>query len=113
MACLVPLFCLIPGSSLGLRNWIQAQNLTVLVLIRTCAGKVVEGAIGDVDDLIADEDCALRCAGLGMLEAALPLQHGPSRVVVLRHLAEDRLEVDLPVAERAEPARPVDPVLIP
>ena len=46
-----------------------------------------------------------------MLEAALPLQHGPAAVVVLRELGEDAAEVDLAVAQRAEAAGAFDPVL--
>ena len=55
---------------------------------------------------------ALRRARFRMLDAALPLHHGPTRIVVLRHLAEYLPEIDLPIAERAEATRPVDPVLI-
>lgn len=41
---------------------------------------------------------------LGVLEVALSLQHRPGTVAVLRHLREDRAEIHLPVAGRAEPA---------
>ena len=47
-----------------------------------------------------------------MLDAALPLQHRPARIVVLRHLAEDRLEIDLPIAQRAEASCAIDPILV-
>src|SRR5690606_40324001 len=55
---------------------------------------------------------ALARAVLRVLQAALPLQHRPAPEVVLRELREDRLEIDLPVAERAEAAGTVDPVLV-
>ena len=47
-----------------------------------------------------------------MLDAALPLHDRPSRKVVLRHLAEHLFEIDLPIAQRPEPPRPINPVLI-
>ena len=46
-----------------------------------------------------------------VLEAALPFQHRPAREVVRRHLGEDRREVDLPVAQRAEAPGAVQPRL--
>src|SRR5215469_3537229 len=44
-----------------------------------------------------------------MLQRALPFEHGPAGKIVLRHLREDRLEVDLPVAERAKTSCTIDP----
>src|SRR5690606_32913840 len=76
------------------------------------AGKVVERVFGHADDVVADEGRALARAVLRVLQAALPLQHRPAPEVVLRELREDRLEIDLPVAERAEAAGTVDPVLV-
>ena len=76
------------------------------------AGEVVERVLGDADDVALDERCALGRALLGMLERALPLEHRPAVVVVLGELREDAAEVDVAVAQRAEAARPVDPVLI-
>src|SRR5208337_4575307 len=46
---------------------------------------------------------------LRMLQAAFPFEHGPRRIAVLRHLGEDAAEIDLPVAERPEASRPIDP----
>ena len=51
-------------------------------------------------------------AVLGVLQRALPLQHRPARIVVGRELGEDGPEVDLAIAQRPEPARPVDPALV-
>ena len=59
-----------------------------------------------------DERRALGRAVLGMLQRALPFEHRPAVVVVLRQLGEDAAEIDLPVAQRAEAAGPVDPALI-
>src|SRR5262245_35048407 len=61
----------------------------------------------------ADEWRAFACTVLGMLQAAFPLEDGPTVVTVLRKLAEDAREVDLPVAGRAEATRPIEPILIP
>ena len=47
-----------------------------------------------------------------MLQRALPFQHGPAGEVVLRHLGEDLREIDLPVAQRAEPSGAIHPCLI-
>ena len=62
--------------------------------------------------MFAHKLCALGSAHLGVLDAALPLHDGPSRIVVPRHLAEHLPEIDLPIAQRAKPPRTVDPVLI-
>src|SRR3546814_4829720 len=48
-----------------------------------------------------------------MLERAFPLEHRPTRIIIGRHLREDRTEIDLPVAERTEASGPIDPALIP
>jgi hypothetical protein len=47
-----------------------------------------------------------------VLQATLPLEHGPAVVVVLRHLREDRAKVDLPITERAEAPGSLQPRLI-
>src|SRR3546814_1728560 len=67
----------------------------------------------DLDDVIADEGRALARALRGMLERASPPEHRPTRIIIGRHLREDRTEIDLPVAERTEASGPIDPALIP
>jgi hypothetical protein len=76
-----------------------------------CAGacEIVERALGHADDVVLNELRALGCTLLGMLDAALPFEHGPTVVVVLRESGEDAVEVDLPVAERAETPGALDP----
>ena len=69
----------------------------------------VEGVIGDADDVVGDEAGALASPVLGVLQRAFPFEHCPTRKTVLRELREDRLEVDLPVAERAEAPGALDP----
>src|SRR4051812_2699606 len=73
------------------------------------AGKIVKRPIGDADDVVADEGRALARAVLGVLQAAFPLQHRPAVESDRCHARKNRLEVDLPVAERAEAAGAIDP----
>src|SRR5580704_8359131 len=91
----------------------QAERACDLPLVDLAAGEVVERLLGHANDVLRDEFGALARAVLGMLQAALPFQHRPRRIAVLRHLGEDAAEIDLAVAERAEAARPVDPRRIP
>src|SRR5439155_13007480 len=79
----------------------EAEHSPDLLRIALGAGEVVERFLGDADDVLADELGAFGGAGLGMLQRALPLEHGPAVVVVLGHLRENCAEIDLPVAERA------------
>src|SRR5258706_2856105 len=90
----------------------KAQHPLQLRSIGARPGKVVERLLGHPDDVIADEPRTFRRPLLRMLEAAFPLEHRPAFVAVLRHLREDRLEVDLPVAERAEAPGAVHPRLV-
>src|SRR5690349_21288616 len=91
---------------------LQAHQRADLMQIGAAAGKIVKRPLGHTDDVAADEVRAFARAVLGMLEGAFPFEHRPARVVVLRHLGEDRLEVDLPIAQRAEAAGPLLPALV-
>src|SRR5213083_2050084 len=75
------------------------------------AGEIVERLLGHTDDVVGDEFRPFAGAVLRMLDAALPFEHRPAGIVVLRELREDRLEVHLTVAERTEPAGTIDPRL--
>src|SRR5262249_50781499 len=88
-----------------------AEHAPVGGLIGAGAGEVVEGLLGDADDVVGDEAGALTRTVLRMLETAFPLQYGPAGEVVLRELREDRWEIDLAVAERAEATGTVGPGL--
>src|SRR5581483_7265615 len=66
---------------------------------------------GDADDMVPDELGALARTVLGMLQRALPFEHRPAVVIILRQLREHRTEIDLPVTRRAEAAGPVHPAL--
>jgi len=87
------------------------QCLLVGLHVRGAPGEVVEGVLGDADDVALDERRALGRALLGMLEGAFPLEHRPAVVVVLGELGEDRAEIDVPVAQRAKAPRALDPAL--
>jgi hypothetical protein len=89
---------------------LDSQDFAIARGVGGGSGEIVEGAIGDADDVIADEDCAFGSALFRMLDAALPLDDGPSGIVVLRHFAEDLLEIDLAVSQRAEASGTVDPI---
>jgi len=65
-----------------------------------------------VDDVTANELSAFSRAVLGMLQRALPFQHCPAGVVVLRQLREDRAEIDLTVTERAKTTGPAEPITV-
>src|SRR5262245_117672 len=77
------------------------------------AREIVERLLCDANDVVGDELRALASAVLRMLDAALPLEHCPTGVVVLRELGEDRLEVHLPIAQGPEAAGAIDPRLEP
>src|SRR5579859_7479744 len=90
----------------------DAQQLAIECRIGFRGDEIVERVIRHLDDVIADEDRAFLRAYQRVLQAALPFEHSPARVIVLRELAEDRAEVDLPVAQRAEAPRAIDPALV-
>jgi hypothetical protein len=80
--------------------------------VDAAAGEIVESPLGHADDVAADELRAFAGAVLGMLQAAFPFEHGPAGIIVLRQLREDRAEIDLAVAQRAEAAGAVDPAAV-
>lgn len=62
--------------------------------------------------MAADKLAAFARANLRILQAALPLQHRPAVKIIFCELAENRFEIDLPVAQRTKTPRPLLPVLI-
>ena len=62
--------------------------------------------------MVRDELGALARRDLGMLQAAFPLVDRPAGEIISRELREDRLEIHLPVAERAVAAGALEPSLI-
>src|SRR5450755_2108869 len=86
----------------------QAEHLAVRKIVGACPGKIVEGALGNADDVMLDELRAFARAVLRVLERAFPLQHRPAVEIIGCKLGEDAAEIDLSVAQRAEPpCRPV------
>src|SRR5215467_13232419 len=104
VSVLAPSMAMAPSSA-------DAKHLLVRGGVHAAAGKVVERALGHADDVIGDERRTFTRAVFRVLDAALPFKHGPTGVVVGRHLRKDRGEIDLPVTERAEPARTLEPRL--
>src|SRR6266480_5256505 len=91
----------------------DAEHAAVGSHVGAGAGEVVERLLGDADDVVGDELRSFAGAVFGMLETAFPLQHRPAGIIVLGELGEDRLEVHLAVAQRAEPSGAQRPGLEP
>src|SRR6266550_9634766 len=89
----------------------QAEHLAVRKIVGACPGKIVESALGNADDVMLDELRAFARAILRVLERAFPLQHSPAVEIMGCKLGEDAAEIDLSVAQRAEPPCPVHPAL--
>ena len=97
-----------PGGVGGVdHGLLQSKHAAVGGAVGAAVGEVVEGLLGHADDVGVDEGRAFARAVLGVLQAAFPFQYRPAGEVVLRELREDRLEVDLAIAERAEAAQVV------
>src|SRR5690606_25666315 len=75
------------------------------------AREIVERLVGLADHVRGDEGRAFARAILGVLQAAFPFEHRPAGIAILRQLRENPAEIDLAVAQRAEAAWAVDPVL--
>src|SRR5204863_226696 len=67
----------------------DAEHAAVRGLVGAGAREIVERLLGHPDDVLGDELRPFAGAILGMLEAALPLEHRPAGIVVLRELRED------------------------
>src|SRR5213593_1224850 len=91
----------------------DAEHPAIRGLVGAGAGEIVERLVRHPDDVVGNELRPFAGAVLRMLDAALPLEHRPAGIIVLRELREDRLEVHLTVAQRTEPAGAIDPRLEP
>src|SRR3954470_17054469 len=89
----------------------DAEHTAIRGEVAAGAGEIVERLFGHADDVVGDELRAFARAVFRMFDTALPLEHRPAGIIVLRELREDRLEVHLPVAERTEPPGAIDPGL--
>src|SRR5271166_789700 len=88
---------------------LQSERALDLLHVGRAASEIVERLLGDADDVLRDELGPLARPVLRVLETALPFEHRPGRIAVLRHPGEDAGKIDLPVAERAEAPCPLDP----
>src|SRR5450631_3824079 len=101
-----------PLASIATRTSLsQAEHLAVRKIVGARSGKIVEGALGNADDVMLDELRAFARAVFRVLERAFPLQHRPAVEIMGCKLGEDGAEIDLSVAQRAEPPCPVHPAL--
>src|SRR6266508_5757607 len=91
----------------------DAEHAAIRGDVGAGAGEIVERLFRHADDVVGDELRSFTRAVLRMLDAALPFEHRPAGIVVLRQLREDRLEVHLTIAEGTEPAGAIDPRLEP
>src|SRR6476646_9839344 len=89
----------------------ETQCPSDLRIVAAAAGEVVDGSLGDADDVVADKAGALARAVLCIFQTAFPFQHRPAVEPDGRQPREDRLEVNLSVAERAKAAGAIDPGL--
>src|SRR5437867_5469007 len=105
-----------PPTMPSLSGWAMsgdAEHTAIRGEVGAGAGEIVERLVRHPDDVVGDELRPFAGAVLRVLEAALPLEHRPTGIVVLRQLREDGLEVHLTVAEGTEPASAIDPRLEP
>src|SRR5258705_8144218 len=91
----------------------DAEHPAIRRLVGPGAREIVERLLGHTDDVVGDELRPFAGAVLRMLDAALPLEHRPAGIVVLRELREDRLEVHMTVAQGTEAAGAIEPRLEP
>src|ERR1700722_14503713 len=97
--------CLSPSSA-------QAEHLAICRVVSAGIGEIVEGALGDADDVPANEFGALSRAVLGVLQRAFPFEHCPAIEIIGGELREDAGEINLPVARCTETPSSVHPALI-
>jgi hypothetical protein len=96
----------------GLLGGRQPKRQPIQPLVGAAGGKFIDCTMRTANDVAGNEWGALASAILGMLQAALPLQHRPAVLSILGELAEDGFEVSLPVSGRTEVAWPVNPLLV-
>ena len=68
--------------------------------------------VGHMNNMIGNKFSPFTGAGFAVFQATFPFQRRPAVIVVLRQFAEDAFEINLPVTQRTEAARAVDPGLI-
>ena len=75
-----------------------------LFLVDAAASEVVEGFLGDLDHVLADEGRAFLGSLDGILEAAFPFDDGPTVIAVLGEQREKTGPFHLTVTSGAEAA---------
>src|SRR5262245_17351290 len=90
----------------------QAEDFAVGGRVTFTADKIVEGHGGRLDEVPGDERRSFPRSLLGTLDTALPLQDGPAVEARLGQQREHALEIDLPIAQGAEPAGSLRPRLV-
>src|SRR6516162_1021974 len=90
----------------------KPQHSPVGFLVGTGFCKIVERALGDLNDVPLDKRCALPRALLAALQAAFPFEHCPAIKTILCQFGKDAAEIHLPVAERPEAPRTLHPWLV-
>src|SRR5471032_245350 len=75
-------------------------------------GKIIKSPAGNRNNMAADKFTALPRACFTVFQAAFPFQHRPTVKIVLRQLAENTVEINVPIAGRTKASRSVRPVLI-
>src|SRR5450755_4722766 len=87
-----------PLASIATRTSLsQAEHLAVRKIAGACSGKIVEGALGNADDVMLDELRTFAGAILRVLERAFPLQHRPAVEIMGCKLGEDAAEIEMSV----------------
>jgi hypothetical protein len=66
-----------------------------LIRARTC--EVIKSAARSLNDMPLDKWSTFRSSLLVALDATLPLQHRPSRKVILRQLGKYGTEINVPI----------------
>src|SRR6056297_1933250 len=101
-----------PGGAPGPAHSVDAEHPAVRRVVGAAGGEIVERHFGHPDDVVAHEGGPLPRPVLGVLQRAFPFYHRPAVEILLRELREHRAEIDMAVAGRAEPPRPVHPGLV-
>src|SRR5262245_56900691 len=92
------------------RSAVQPERAVDGFAIRPLIDEVVEGGLAHADEVPLNERRSLFRTVFAVLDGAFPFEHRPAVVVVHRELGEDRAEIDVAIARRAEAASTIRPV---
>src|SRR5882762_6866943 len=91
---------------------IQSQHPPIPPLIRPRTREIIKSSPRRLNDMPLNKRRPFRRSLFAAFDAALPLQHRPSRKLILRQLGKYRIEIHLPISRRTKPAGPIYPGLI-